>query len=160
LLPRIPSPSIAGNVLVNLLLEDIVMNNTTIKLMNFAGRIAAKRRLALSDSLIRLRLKLVIAVLSAIVAPTASPAATSTSASTTLANGLRIVAVHFPGSTNVSIFTFLPLGLASLLPMLNQQLAESLTTIPDLASFKDQLPPQVSPAMAEGNIAQICLCYR
>ncbi len=32
--------------------------------------------------------------------------------SITLANGLRIVAVHIGGSTNVAIFTFLPMGLA------------------------------------------------
>jgi len=31
----------------------------------------------------------------------------------TLANGIRAVSVCFPGSTNVSIFTYLPLGLAS-----------------------------------------------
>jgi predicted Zn-dependent peptidase len=30
-----------------------------------------------------------------------------------LANGLRVVAVHFPASTNVSIFSFVPLGLAT-----------------------------------------------
>ena len=34
----------------------------------------------------------------------------------TLSNGIRVVAVHFPRSTNVSIFTFLPLGLASDFP--------------------------------------------
>src|SRR5260370_29755165 len=32
--------------------------------------------------------------------------------SITLANGLRIVALHIGGSTNVAIFTFLPMGLA------------------------------------------------
>ncbi len=31
----------------------------------------------------------------------------------TLANGVRVIAVHFPGSTNVSIFTYLPMSLAS-----------------------------------------------
>jgi len=31
--------------------------------------------------------------------------------SSTLSNGIRVVSVYFPGSTNVSIFTFLPLGL-------------------------------------------------
>src|SRR5882672_6110111 len=31
----------------------------------------------------------------------------------TLTNGLRVVAIHFPGSTNASIFTFLPMGLAT-----------------------------------------------
>lgn len=31
--------------------------------------------------------------------------------STNLANGIRVVSVHFPGSTNVSVFTFLPMGL-------------------------------------------------
>ena len=33
--------------------------------------------------------------------------------SRTLSNGLRVVAVHFPASTNVSIFSFVPLGLAT-----------------------------------------------
>ena len=31
----------------------------------------------------------------------------------TLANGIRVVNIHIPASTNVSIFTFLPLGLAN-----------------------------------------------
>ena len=31
----------------------------------------------------------------------------------TLANGIRFVSVYFPGSTNVAIFTFLPMGLAA-----------------------------------------------
>lgn len=33
--------------------------------------------------------------------------------STNLANGIRFVSIHFSGSTNVSIFTFLPMGLTS-----------------------------------------------
>lgn len=81
--------------------------------MNLANRIANKPRVGLSDWLTRLRLEVRFGVLLAIAAPTTSPAATSTPGSTTLSNGLRIVAVYFPGSTNVSIFTFLPLGLAS-----------------------------------------------
>ncbi len=36
----------------------------------------------------------------------------STPPSTTLANGIRVAVVFFPGSTNVSIFTFFPMGLA------------------------------------------------
>lgn len=40
-------------------------------------------------------------------------AAIPTSKRATLTNGLAIAALHFPGSTNVSIFTFLPLGLAA-----------------------------------------------
>lgn len=31
----------------------------------------------------------------------------------TLSNGLRVVSVYFPGSTNVALFTFLPMGLAN-----------------------------------------------
>lgn len=31
----------------------------------------------------------------------------------TLSNGVRVVSVYFPGSTNVALFTFLPMGLAS-----------------------------------------------
>ena len=42
---------------------------------------------------------------------------TSTSASTfdsvTLTNGIRVVCVHFPTSTNAAIFTFLPMSLTS-----------------------------------------------
>jgi hypothetical protein len=40
----------------------------------------------------------------------------------------------------------------SMFPMLSQQLAESLTTIPNLASLKAQLPAGEDPAMLEGNI--------
>jgi predicted Zn-dependent peptidase len=40
--------------------------------------------------------------------PSASPAAKSL----TLTNGLRVVSVCFPGSTNAAIFTYLPMGLA------------------------------------------------
>jgi predicted Zn-dependent peptidase len=40
----------------------------------------------------------------------------------------------------------------SMLPMLRQQLADSLTAVPDLASLKNQLPPNVSQAVVEGNI--------
>jgi hypothetical protein len=42
-----------------------------------------------------------------------SLAAVSTVSSTNLANGIRVVSVHFPGSTNVSIFTFLPMSLTA-----------------------------------------------
>jgi hypothetical protein len=31
----------------------------------------------------------------------------------TLDNGIRVVSIHFPSSTNVSIFTFSPMGLTS-----------------------------------------------
>lgn len=40
----------------------------------------------------------------------------------------------------------------SMLPMLRGQLAESLTTIPDVATLKAQLPPDTDPEMLEGNI--------
>lgn len=40
----------------------------------------------------------------------AAPAETSV---LTLENGIRVVVVHFPGSENASIFTYLPMGLAS-----------------------------------------------
>jgi predicted Zn-dependent peptidase len=40
-------------------------------------------------------------------------AADATVASTNLANGIRVVSVYFPGSTNVSIFTFSPMGLST-----------------------------------------------
>ena len=40
----------------------------------------------------------------------------------------------------------------SLVPMLSQQLAQSLTTIPDLDSLKAQLAPNMKPAMLEANI--------
>ena len=40
-------------------------------------------------------------------------AAPATITSTNLANGIRLVSIHFPGSTNVSIFGFLPMGLTS-----------------------------------------------
>src|SRR6266436_5732997 len=33
--------------------------------------------------------------------------------SATLTNGLRVIALQFPGSSNVAIFTYLPMGLAS-----------------------------------------------
>jgi RNA polymerase sigma factor (sigma-70 family) len=42
-----------------------------------------------------------------------SAAEKSTAESVTLTNGIRVVALHFPGSTNVAIFTSLPMGLAS-----------------------------------------------
>lgn len=42
-----------------------------------------------------------------------SAAEKPTAESATLANGIRVIAVHFPGSTNVAIFTYLPMGLAS-----------------------------------------------
>jgi len=38
---------------------------------------------------------------------------TSAVSSLVLANGIRVVSVSFPGSTNVSIFTFLPMGLVT-----------------------------------------------
>ena len=40
-------------------------------------------------------------------------AAVSSIGATNLANGIRVVSVHFPASTNVSLFTFLPMGLTS-----------------------------------------------
>lgn len=40
-------------------------------------------------------------------------AATAASKSWSLTNGIRVVSVYFPDSTNVSIFTFSPMGLAS-----------------------------------------------
>jgi predicted Zn-dependent peptidase len=40
-------------------------------------------------------------------------AATTVSKSWSLTNGIRLVSVYFPNSTNVSIFTFSPMGLAS-----------------------------------------------
>lgn len=45
-------------------------------------------------------------------APETPPASGAAQSSITLSNGIRVVSVYFPGSTNVSIFTFLPLGLA------------------------------------------------
>ena len=42
-----------------------------------------------------------------------SQAATPAVQSRTLANSIRVLSIHFPGSTNVSIFTFLPLGLVT-----------------------------------------------
>jgi len=42
-----------------------------------------------------------------------APGGTSTVSSLALTNGIRVVAVCFPASTNVSIFTFLPMGLTS-----------------------------------------------
>lgn len=56
----------------------------------------------------------VIAASIPFVLPSEVQAASSTSAqrSTTLSNGIRIAAVFLPESTNVSIFTFCPLGLA------------------------------------------------
>jgi len=42
-----------------------------------------------------------------------SPGDTSTVNSPALTNGIRVVAVCFPATTNVSIFTFLPMGLTS-----------------------------------------------
>jgi predicted Zn-dependent peptidase len=42
-----------------------------------------------------------------------SSAAERSMESLTLSNGIRVVSIHFPGSTNVSIFSFLPMGLAS-----------------------------------------------
>lgn len=42
-----------------------------------------------------------------------SLAAPPSTASWTLTNGIRVVSVYFPHSTNVSIFTYLPMGLAS-----------------------------------------------
>ena len=43
-------------------------------------------------------------------------------------------------------------GDLSLAPMIGKQFAESLTTLPDLATMKGQLPPNVTPAMLEMNI--------
>jgi len=40
-------------------------------------------------------------------------ASTPTTDSVTLTNGIRVVAVHFPGSTNEAIFTYLPMSLTS-----------------------------------------------
>jgi predicted Zn-dependent peptidase len=42
-----------------------------------------------------------------------SSAAPAIVTSTNLANGIRVASVHFPGSTNVSVFSFLPMGLTS-----------------------------------------------
>ena len=42
-----------------------------------------------------------------------SQATTPAVQSRTLANSIRVLSVHFPGSTNVSIFSFLPLGLVT-----------------------------------------------
>ena len=54
-------------------------------------------------------------ILSALLAQGCKPApATSSALNTmTLPNGIQVVSVPFPGSTNVSIFTFLPLGLTT-----------------------------------------------
>ncbi len=43
----------------------------------------------------------------------AAPAAPAVSKFWSLTNGIRVVSVYFPNSTNVSIFTFSPMGLAS-----------------------------------------------
>ncbi len=42
-----------------------------------------------------------------------SSAAGRITESLVVSNGIRVVSIHFPGSTNVSIFSFLPLGLTS-----------------------------------------------
>jgi hypothetical protein len=48
-----------------------------------------------------------------ILAPGLAQADQPATAMRTLSNGVRVVCVHFPGSTNVAIFTYLPMGLAS-----------------------------------------------
>jgi predicted Zn-dependent peptidase len=63
-------------------------------------------------------------------------AATVVNKSWSLTNGIRLVSVYFPGSTNVSIFTFSPMGLASDGPRQAQwaHLVEHLvirSTVPD-----------------------------
>jgi hypothetical protein len=64
---------------------------------------------------------IVMAVVRLVAAPNAPLASTSpasaasepAASSIMLSNGILVVSVYFPGSTNVSIFTYLPLGLAS-----------------------------------------------
>jgi len=86
-------------------------------------------------------------------------AASSTVASTNLANGIRVVSVHFPGSTNVSIFTFLPMGLTSDGPAQAQwsHLVEHLiirSTVPaDLPSANAETLPDHMRLDFYGNIA-------
>jgi len=62
----------------------------------------------------------------------------ATPSSFTLSNGVRVVSVYFPGSTNVNIFSFLPMGLASDGPRQTQwsHLVEHLTI---RATFPDSL---------------------
>ncbi len=56
---------------------------------------------------------LAVSAVSLYAEPAFPPASAVTQSSSTLDNGIRVVSIYFPGSTNVSIITFLPLGLAN-----------------------------------------------
>jgi len=76
----------------------------------------------------------------------------------TLPNGIRVVSLYFPGSTNVSIFSFLPLGLAEDAPRQTQwsHLVEHLvirSTIPgDLSMANAETSPDGMHLDFYGNI--------
>jgi len=98
-----------------------------------------------------IRIKLLIAgvtagvIKSGIIGLNAAPATSaSLPHSSTLPNGIRVVSVYFPGSTNVCIFTFLPLGLADDAPRQTQwsHLVEHLV-------IRSTVPGDLSMANAE-----------